>query len=40
MPLILNIFKYVYKKNNLQQGGKIKDDFRVSPEVGYSEKFG
>ena len=24
--------EYVYKKNNLQQGGKIKDDFRVSPE--------
>ena len=23
---------YIYKKNNLQDGGKIKDDFRISPE--------
>lgn len=31
--------EYVYKKNNLQEGGKIKDDFRVSPEGRILRKF-
>lgn len=31
--------EYVYKKNNLQEGGKIKDDFRISPEGRVLRKF-
>lgn len=31
--------EYVYKKNSLQEGGKIKDDFRVSPEGRILRKF-
>ena len=31
--------EYVYKKNNLQEGGKIKDDFRISPEGRLFRKF-
>ena len=31
--------EYVFKKNNLQDGGKIKDDFRISPEGRFLRKF-
>ncbi|MFY0631409.1 MAG: sugar transferase [Flavobacteriaceae bacterium] len=31
--------EYVYKKNKLQEGGKIKDDFRISPEGRVLRKF-
>lgn len=31
--------KYVYDKNNLQDGGKIKNDFRISPEGRVFRKF-
>ena len=30
---------YVFEKNNLQDGGKIKDDFRISPEGRFLRKF-
>ena len=30
---------YIYKKNNLQDGGKIKNDFRISPEGRFFRKF-
>mgnify|MGYP005993788667 CR=1 FL=1 len=31
--------KYVYEKNKLQSGGKIKNDFRISPEGRFFRKF-
>lgn len=31
--------EYVYNINNLQQGGKIKDDFRISPEGKFLRKY-
>jgi len=31
--------KYVYEKNNLQEGGKFKNDFRISPEGRIFRKF-
>lgn len=31
--------EYVYKKNSLQEGGKIKNDFRISPEGRIFRKF-
>ncbi|MBA31868.1 MAG: sugar transferase [Chloroflexi bacterium] len=31
--------EYVYKRNELQEGGKIKDDFRISPEGRILRKF-
>lgn len=31
--------EYVYEKNKLQEGGKIKDDFRISPEGRVFRKF-
>ena len=31
--------EYVYKKNRLQEGGKMKDDFRISPEGRIFRKF-
>ena len=31
--------EYVYKKNELQEGGKIKNDFRISPEGRIFRKF-
>ena len=31
--------EYVYKRNSLQEGGKIKDDFRISPEGRVFRKF-
>ena len=31
--------EYVYNQNNLQEGGKIKDDFRISPEGRIFRKF-
>ena len=31
--------EYIYKKNKLQDGGKIKDDFRISPEGKILRKF-
>lgn len=31
--------EYVFQKNNLKEGGKIKDDFRISPEGRFLRKF-
>ena len=31
--------EYVYQNNNLKEGGKIKDDFRISPEGNFFRKF-